>query len=316
MIVPITNRTQFQLRYCPALSKKPIAVNQDNNDTKPEQKKKFDPFENPPADLLITQLPQENPTHILVLNKFPVIPCHFILATKAYKQQTHELEEEDLGITYSCLKAWEDGSAEGEGNDQGERRLFAFFNSGPASGASQPHRHIQFLPIEKMHQNEPETQNWQLLLDILSSNPSTKSTLPFTVLTSPLPKNPSPSHLHATYKTLYTQALSMVENHTPPNPSNPDPDPKTLPISYNLALTTTSMALCPRLRDGKTVYRDDGSEIGVVALNGTVLGGTLMVKGEEEWDVLRGGPEVLDAVLGEIGIPTGEKGEDVVRGAL
>ena len=49
--------------------------------------------------------------------------------------------------------------------------------------------------------------------------------------------------------------------------------------------------------------RDDGTDVGVVQLNGTVLGGTLMVKYQEEWDILRARPEKLDAILEAIGIP-------------
>lgn len=47
----------------------------------------------------------------------------------------------------------------------------------------------------------------------------------------------------------------------------------------------------------------DGSEIGFVALNGTTLGGTMMVKHEEEWNTLRSQPEKLDSILAAIGIP-------------
>lgn len=65
---------------------------------------------------------------MLVLNKYPVIPHHFILATKSNKEQTHMLEANDLVATHACLRSWEDG---------GEGGLFAFFNSGDHSGASQ-----------------------------------------------------------------------------------------------------------------------------------------------------------------------------------
>lgn len=69
-------------------------------------------------------------------------------------------------------------------------------------------------------------------------------------------------------------------------------------------MTTSSMVLCPRRNEGAVLKRDDGSEAGSVQLNGTILGGTLMVKLQDEWDVLRGDSTVLDALLGAIGIPT------------
>jgi ATP adenylyltransferase. len=48
---------------------------------------------------------------------------------------------------------------------------------------------------------------------------------------------------------------------------------------------------------------------GVVSLNGTVLAGTLMVKAEAEWDVLRASPEILREVLREVGYPREREGD-------
>jgi ATP adenylyltransferase len=94
---------------------------------------------------------------LIVLNKFPIIREHFILATKTNKRQTHFLEQDDLEATYACLKEWAEASG-------GKQRLFAFFNSGDYSGASQPHRHLQFLPVDGMRDGIASS-NWQLLID-------------------------------------------------------------------------------------------------------------------------------------------------------
>lgn len=164
---------QFQLRYCPSLAKKPVPK---HADTTPKQK--IDPFENPPLELHIVDIPRTDPSHFLVLNKFPIIAEHFILATKANKRQAHVLEQDDLEVTYACLKAWQDASA----RESKQKRLFAFFNSGDHSGASQPHRHLQFLPIERMHCGEA-TSTWDLLVDLIhrdgtqGEHPPTKSGL-------------------------------------------------------------------------------------------------------------------------------------------
>lgn len=121
----------------------------------PEKHKKPDPFENPSPDLLIAQVPRSNATHNLILNKYPVIAQHFILATQEYRAQTHFLDQDDLNISYACLKAWERGAP--------NKRLFAFFNSGLHSGSSQSHRHIQFLPVEEMRGNDSTL--WEPLID-------------------------------------------------------------------------------------------------------------------------------------------------------
>ena len=145
----LTHPPQFQIRFSPALAKKP------KSDKSANTNKPFDPFEDPPQALRITQL---RPSHYLVLNMFPVIPDHFLLLTTAFKEQTHLLEEDDLEAAYACIGAYKE---EGE-------ELFGFYNSGEHSGASQPHRHIQFLPVESMRIGLGEGENWSPLVDRLA----------------------------------------------------------------------------------------------------------------------------------------------------
>lgn len=242
---------------------------------------------------------------MLVLNKLPVIAEHFILATKAIKQQTHALEQDDLEATYACLKAWQEGEAQGK-----QKRLFAFFNSGEHSGASQPHRHLQFLPVENMA-NDEQSSDWDLLIDImLSRDTSTglrqQSAVPFTHFAIQLPINPTGPQLLQIYNDLYHAAKHAVDAFMTANPGSlalHPIDAGSLPISYNLAMTLEGMAICPRRAEGEMLKREDGTEIGFIALNGTTLGGTLMVKHQEEWDVLRAQPEKLESILETIGIP-------------
>jgi sulfate adenylyltransferase (ADP) / ATP adenylyltransferase len=152
------------LRYCPSLAKKSTAK------TEQKKEKRVNPFENPTGDLFIANIPAQNPSHVLVLNKFPIISNHFILATKVFKQQTDELEAEDLFATYSCLKGWEEGN-----NSTISKSLFAFFNSGTQSGASQPHRHIQFLPVESILEGYGQ-DGWTAQLKALLGSEPGKST--------------------------------------------------------------------------------------------------------------------------------------------
>jgi ATP adenylyltransferase len=143
---------QFQLRFCPALASKP------KEDKPHDGNKRIDPFLDPPKAMFITEFP---PSHILVLNKFAIVREHFILATKTFKKQTDLLEAEDLGATFACIKAWR---AHG-------KELFAFFNSGEHSGASQPHRHIQLLPVNSMTEGLKEGA-WKPISDLIASKPT------------------------------------------------------------------------------------------------------------------------------------------------
>lgn len=160
---------QYQLRYCPALSKKPewekpIPSDTDTATVPAATKTKIDPFLDPPEALLIAEVPAAKPSHLLVLNKYPVIPNHFILATKPYKDQRKLLEQDDLAATWACLREWEADVGHAEPAPTTTKRLFAFFNSGKDSGASQPHRHIQFLPVDDMLDGGVG-EGWRLPLD-------------------------------------------------------------------------------------------------------------------------------------------------------
>lgn len=309
-------KLQFQFRFCPALAKKP------QRDGPPKKAtKKVDPFENPMADLLIGSIPRQSPSHILVLNKYPIIPNHFILATKSNKQQTHILEEDDVAMTYDCLKEWSPG------------RLFAFFNSGEHSGASQAHRHVQFLPVEDI-KRDVHDETWSLLIDKITEQTISTAIgtlilnsclvhsllllltnagepragnrdMPFTYFSSRLPSNPSSKELYNIYTKLYEASAMAIEHFIEQNPDQLELHSTVegaLPISYNMGMTKECMVICPRKREGKMIQRDDGSDIDFVALNGTVLAGTLMVKNEELWHLVSRDPKRLDEVLQAIGI--------------
>ncbi|KIW23147.1 hypothetical protein, variant [Cladophialophora immunda] len=289
----------FQLRYCPALKKKPQgdASGPKRDPTGP----KFDPFENPPAELLVAQIPAQNASHTLVLNKYPVIHNHFIIATKANKPQTDLLEEDDIGLTHACLRAWQDRRHDGS-----SPCLFAFFNSGEHSGASQPHRHLQFLPVEDMAGSN--NREWRLLIDRMNvpvhpdlplfQDPS----LPILHFSTPLEPDASAADLHRKYVLLMQAALSATRSPGQPLDQSLaiERDGKTL-ISYNLAMTTDRMAICPRSQEAASIP-GAGPESSV-AINGTILAGTLMVKDETEWDVLRQTHSLLDDMLASIGFP-------------
>lgn len=61
------------------------------------------------------------------------------------------------------------------------------------------------------------------------------------------------------------------------------------------------MVLCPRSSEGTKILSNDGEPVGPVSLNGTILGGTLLVKSESEWDALRNDDSKLELVLKSIG---------------
>jgi ATP adenylyltransferase len=82
------------------------------------------------------------------------------------------------------------------------------------------------------------------------------------------------------YNELYEAAKQAVNTFIATNPEHLTLHPiddGDCPISYNLAMNISGMAILPRRSEGTMLRRDDGSDIGFVALNGTTLGGTMMV---------------------------------------
>jgi ATP adenylyltransferase len=283
--------SQFQVRYCPSLAKKPLP-NQ-GQDAKP--KKKHNPFEDPDPALFITDIPvaSETPSHYLVLNKFPIIQSHFILATKINKAQTIALEAEDLEAAYACLRAWEDGSP--------DRQLYGFFNSGEHSGASQAHRHLQFVPVEGMRQGDDKGE-WDLLMNkIVDDNAS----VPFEVFWEAVAPDTSAQELHAIYMRLYDKAHAAAKDFIQRNPGMlklHEISSGEVPFSYNLGMTSKTLMILPRRSEG-TSLAQNGREVGFAALNGTVLAGTMLVKKQEEWDLLKSNGSLINELLQDIGIP-------------
>jgi sulfate adenylyltransferase (ADP) / ATP adenylyltransferase len=268
---------------------------------------------------LVARLPGDcNATHNLVLNKYPVIPRHSILSTVVFKRQTDLLESQDLEIAYSCLQAWES-----ESKETLPSRLFAFFNSGEHSGASQSHRHLQFLPIEDMMDPGSPEAEWRPLIDTMtealpddlsiSINPS----LSFCHYAMRIPQDPDTGILQHTYHCLYKYASKAVrfgaEEHCPEHAEIDDASEEAS-ISYNLAMTTQTMAICPRRSETAKIPTTAGE--GSAAVNGTILGGTLMVKELSEWEALQESQATIDDVLAEIGLPMLSNSKDTSNSHL
>ncbi|KAK3295360.1 inositol phospholipid synthesis and fat-storage-inducing TM-domain-containing protein [Chaetomium fimeti] len=339
------SNTMFQLRFSPALANKPSAPQppapstdavptlsspppKETETKKPTSKPFFDPFDNPPATMLITPL---GPSHNLVLNKFAIVPEHFILATRSFKEQTHLLERADLQAAYACIQAYHahppttttptdtnpNTNPNTDPNTQGaqkkhtkeERDLYVFFNSGPASGSSQPHRHIQLLPVARMREGlggDGDTA-WEVLAGSLVHE-EVRRRVPFTTFVERIGEGVD---LMAVYLRLYRRACEAVlgvgEGGGEALGTDGGVEGVQARVDYNLAMTKEVMVIAPRVVEGAgvSVPGEGGArrEVGKLALNGTVLAGTALVKTQAEWDALRGEPEQLVEILGRIGVP-------------
>lgn len=79
--------------------------------------------------LFVAALP---PDHVLLFNKFNVIDRHLLIVTRAFEDQETLLTPADWAALWCCL------------DDVGG---LGFYNGGQAAGASQPHKHLQLVPL-------------------------------------------------------------------------------------------------------------------------------------------------------------------------
>lgn len=210
----------FQITELTNLTHRP-----DNMSGKPSN----NPFENPEPELTVRPTYGEQGEFRVVLNKFPVIPHHFLLITKKYESQNSPLSPIQLFDTIRILIHLKKSST---------KNWFAFYNCGPESGASQPHKHIQFLTLPDNFISYPEKMisTATPFLPDSQNEPLQDANLPFAHFVA---KFPSIEKLDKETVSMYfsslLQAVLNVQNRN-----------DSTHISYNVVLTTEYIMLVPR----------------------------------------------------------------------
>ncbi|SAL24860.1 ATP adenylyltransferase family protein [Caballeronia humi] len=177
--------------------------------------------------------------HILLLNKFNVIDHHLLIVTREFEPQQALLDATDFDALFACLT-----QIDGLG----------FYNSGPEAGASQPHKHLQIVPLP-LGRSDSALPIEPLLAAACSG---TVPGLPFAHAFA---------RLDATGKNALEQYQALVE------PLQPMP--------YNLLCTRDWMLLVPR----------SVSQVEDIAVNALGFAGSLFVRDEAQMrNVERLGP--------------------------
>lgn len=86
----------------------------------------FLPYEN---DLFVADI---SDTHAAILNKFNVLEHHLLIITRDFEEQETLLTLRDFQALWICMS---------------EYHGLGFYNGGVAAGASQPHKHLQLVPL-------------------------------------------------------------------------------------------------------------------------------------------------------------------------
>ena len=112
----------FQVHIVQQLERKRIeSTTQRRTDTNP-----FLPYD---EDMFVADV---SDTHVCLLNKFNVMEHHLLIVTREFEHQETLLTKRDFEAMWRCLREFEG---------------LAFYNSGTVSGASQPHKHLQQVPL-------------------------------------------------------------------------------------------------------------------------------------------------------------------------
>jgi len=169
----------------------------------PNEKKLVDPF-SPPYNpqLHIGELRcEDGEEHVVLLNKYALISEHFLLVTKEFRSQSSPLLPSDLQQIFSFLSA-----ARKIG-----KKLLAFYNCGDQSGASQPHKHIQFIPVAE---DGPPIEMLAKKAVLESSNKAfSLNSLPYANYVYRLPNHldhSTPDQIEHTLSTAFLTLLDLV----------------------------------------------------------------------------------------------------------
>ncbi|WP_428034540.1 hypothetical protein [Amphritea sp.] len=187
--------------------------------------------------------------HICLLNKFNVIENHLLLVTREFEPQTSLLSPADF-------KAALLGLSEVDG--------LIFFNGGREAGASQPHKHLQLIPIT------PSDLPLAEQLNRFSEQPESNPHLPFNQAGIQLPTDIT-EDIEAGSLWLYRRYLTLLDylriSHTQGQAE----------AAYNLLLCRNSLMLVPR----------SAESFASVSFNALAFCGALLVKNATQANALK-----------------------------
>jgi ATP adenylyltransferase len=198
-------------------------------------------------------------THLGVLNKFNVVDRHLLIVTRRFEHQESLLTLEDFQALWSCMAEFDS---------------LGFYNSGVVAGASQPHKHLQLVPLP-LAPGGTATPVDPLLEDMpVTGGPSSLPALPFLHAAeilgpdlSDLPERTAAFLLDRYHGLL--RAAGLLDRS--------DPGPSTRIAPYNLLLTRRWMLVVPRSHE----------HAGTISINALGFAGSLFVRNAEELAFLR-----------------------------
>ncbi len=234
----------FLIRTITHLARKPSAAASSG------ARNPFLPYE---PELFVTDV---SDSHVALLNKFQVVDGHLLLVTREYQPQETRLSTADFQALAHCLIQYDS---------------LGFYNSSKIAGASQPHRHLQLIPVPLADGGPAIPVETCLELESMTVGMAKRSSrLPFTHQVFKIEPVTTEQDLGDQLTTGYTQ---LVRNQEWSEVSAQTP--------YNLLMTRQWMMLVPRRREC----------FGEISLNAMAYAGALLVRHEQQQQqLIQAGP--------------------------
>ncbi len=198
-------------------------------------------------------------THVALLNKFNVVENHLLIITRRFEDQETLLTLRDFEALWVCMAEYD---------------ALGFYNGGEAAGASQPHKHLQMVPLPLAPEGPGIPLEPLLEGAGLKGSTGTIPGLPFLHGFIRLEHNSIDSPIDAARKTfrLYGNMLGHVGIEPPESEGI-----KRQSSPYCLLITREWMLLVPRSRE----FFDS------ISINSLGFAGALLVRNSEQMDVLK-----------------------------
>lgn len=261
--IPFLVRLVSSLKHKDEERRKHEIKHQDSEET-------FDPFMPYDKDLFVADV---SDTHVALLNKFQVIDEHLLIVTRAFEHQETLLTISDFEALWACM-------AEFDG--------LGFYNGGVIAGASQPHKHLQMVPLPLTAAGPALPIEPLLASSLGDTGIGTVASLPFANALAHLEPvtldkpQAMAEQTHAHYRAmLQSTGIETIEVDGALRQSDP----------YNLLITRQWMLLIPRSKE----FADS------ISVNALGFAGSLLVR--DVWQmqtVQRRGPLNL---LAEVSLP-------------
>lgn len=238
----------FLVRILANIARKEKAQQADAQTPKTEGKP-FNPFLPYEETLFVADL---SPTHLCLLNKFNVVDHHLLIITREYEDQENWLTLRDFEALAACM-------AEIDG--------LAFYNAGRDAGASQPHKHLQIVPLPIAPDGISVPIEAAIAPILSHASIAIASPLPYHHAIAPLDLDWTASPIDLAHVLLHTYYALLATVDLPYVPSSDRQSG-----AYNLLVTRRWMMLVPRSQDAF-----DG-----IAVNSLGFAGALLVRNHEQ----------------------------------